>query len=132
MDYLALKLIHQSAVALSLSGFMIRGAACLSGAAWVKTRLAKTLPHIVDTVLLISALWLAWVLGATPANSPWLLAKILGLFVYIGLGIVALRAGLSKKVRASAWLAALGVAGWMVSVAITKMPMGCLRAWAQC
>ena len=39
---------------------------------------AKTLPHLVDTVLLLSALTLAWMLRLTPGNAPWLLAKIVG------------------------------------------------------
>ena len=124
MDYFVLKLIHQSAVALSLSGFFVRGAASLSGARWVNSRMAKTLPHVIDSVLLLSALMLAWVLGLTPLNSPWLAAKIVGLIVYVGLGVVALRPGRSWAVRATAWVAALTTAGWIVSVAMTKSALG--------
>ena len=124
MDYFAVKLVHQSAVALSLTGFFVRGGASLSGARWVNSRLAKTLPHIIDSMLLLSALVLAWMLRLTPMNSPWLLAKIVGLIVYVGLGVVALRPGHSAAVRATAWIAALATAGWIVSVAITKSAFG--------
>ena len=78
MDYFTVKLVHQVAVALSLTGFFVRGAASLAGAGWVQGRAAKTLPHLVDTVLLLSALTLAWMLRLTPGNAPWLLAKIVG------------------------------------------------------
>ena len=124
MDYFAIKTVHQTAAALSLAGFFARGLAGLLGASWIRGRLAKILPHLVDTVLLGSALWLAWTLRLTPATAPWLLAKIIGLLVYIGLGVLALRPGQPVGVRAVAWLAALATFGWIVSVAMTKNPWG--------
>lgn len=124
MDYFVVKTVHQGAVLLSISGFFARGMGSLLGAAWVQGRLAKSLPHGVDTVLLLSALWLAWTLRLTPADAPWLLAKIIGLLVYITLGMLALKPGRPWGLRAAAWLAALVTVGWMVSVAITKNPLG--------
>jgi len=126
MDYGALKAVHQAAVGLSITGFVARGFGSLRDAAWVRSGAAKTAPHIVDTVLLASAIALAWTLRLDPLHTPWLLAKIVGLVAYIGLGTVALRAGRPIAVRASAWVAALAVVGWIVSVAITKDPWGVL------
>jgi uncharacterized membrane protein SirB2 len=126
MDYFLVKTIHQAAVALSLTGFLARGAAGLAGAEWVRSRLAKTLPHLIDSVLLLSALTLAWMLRLTPGNAPWLLAKVIGLLIYIGLGVVALRPTFKTPVRAGAWVAALATAAWIVSVAVTKEPLGFL------
>ena len=126
MDYLAVKWVHQAAVVLSLTGFFVRGAASLGGARWVGRRAAKTLPHIVDSVLLLSAVVLAWMMRLDPGNAPWLLAKIIGLLIYIVLGVVALRPGRPRAVRAAAWLAALATAGWIVSVALTKNSLGFL------
>src|SRR6185295_20099020 len=126
MDYFTVKLVHQSAVALSIGGFFVRGAASLAGAHWVSGRAAKTLPHVVDSVLLISALTLAWMLRLGPGNAPWLLAKIVGLVAYVALGVVALRPGRSRAVRLSAWVGALVVVIWIVSVALTKDPLGFL------
>ena len=131
MDYAFVKLIHQGAVTLSLTGFFVRGAASLSGASWVQGRAAKTLPHIVDSVLLLSALTLAWMLRLNPGNAPWLLAKVIGLVVYVGFGVVALRPGRPRAVRAAAWVGALATALWIVSVAITKSPLGFVsHVWA--
>ena len=124
MEYTSLKAIHLAAVALSLTGFFARGLASLRGAAWVRGRLARTLPHIVDSVLLVSALSLAWSWRAVPGAAPWLTAKVIGVVIYIGFGVVALRPGRPVRVRAVAWVAALATFGWIVSVAITKSPFG--------
>jgi uncharacterized membrane protein SirB2 len=124
MDYVAIKALHQIAVTLSMAGFFARGLGSLAGAEWVRGRVARTVPHLVDTVLLMSALTLAWMLRLSPGAAPWLMAKIIGLLVYIGLGVVALRPGRSVRVRFAAWVAALLAFGWIVSVAITKSPYG--------
>ena len=124
MDYFTIKAIHQTAVVLSFTGFFARGIGALTGAAWVRSRAAKTWPHVIDSVLLLSALTLAWMIRLDPTSAPWLTAKIGGLVVYIGLGVVALRPGRSVPVRAAAWLAALATFGYIVSVAISKNPAG--------
>jgi uncharacterized membrane protein SirB2 len=124
MDYALIKAIHQTTAALSFAGFFARGLGSLAGAAWVQGRAAKTLPHVVDTVLLLSALALAWMLSVTPASAPWLMAKIVGLVAYIALGMVALRPALPVTMRAAAWVAALATFAYIVSVAVTKNPAG--------
>jgi uncharacterized membrane protein SirB2 len=85
---------------------------------------AKTLPHVLDTVLLISALMLAWALRLNPFEAPWLMAKILALVLYVALGVLALRPGRPPAIRLTAWVAALVVVGWITSVALTKSPWG--------
>ena len=129
MDYGVLKLIHQSAVTISFFGFCARGIGMLNDAGWLAHRATKTLPHVVDTVLIVSAIWLAWMLRLSPASTPWIAAKIVGLLVYIALGMVALRFGRAKSVRAGAFVAALVTFAYIVSVALTKDPRGFL-AWA--
>ena len=124
MDYYTVKSIHQTAVVLSFIGFAARGLGTLAGATWARGRLAKTLPHVVDSVLLLSAIGLAWQLQANPATTPWLLAKIIGLLVYIALGWVALRVGIDRPLRATAWVGALGTFCYIASVAISKNPAG--------
>jgi uncharacterized membrane protein SirB2 len=122
------KLVHQGSVVFSLAGFFVRGAAAIGGAAWPSGKVAKTLSQLVDTVLLLSALTLVWMLRLTPANAPWLMAKLVGLIAYVGLGILALRPGRPLRIRAAAWVAALCTVAWMVSVAITKSPLGFFSA----
>ena len=124
MDYAAIKAIHQTAVTLSITGFVARGVGSLAGAGWVRGRAARSLPHGVDSVLLLSAIALAWTLRLNPAATPWLMAKIVGLLAYIALGMVALRPALPLPLRAAAWVGALLTFGYIVSVAITKSPGG--------
>ena len=126
MDYALLKTVHQAAVVVSFAGFFVRGVGMLNDATWLRHRAVKTLPHVVDTILIVSAVWLAWILRLTPANAPWIGAKIIGLLVYIAVGMIALRFGRTKGVRASAWIGAMLVFGYIVSVAVTKDPRGFL------
>lgn len=130
MDYFTVKIVHQGAAALSFTGFFARGIGALASAAWVSGRAAKSLPHVVDSVLLLSALTLAWMLRLSPTAAPWLMAKIVALLVYIALGMIALKPGRPKPVRAAAWLGALATFGYIVSVAITKNPAGAFAALA--
>ena len=55
---------------------------------------------------------------------PWITAKLLALLLYIGLGMVALRFGRTQRVRVAAWVAALMVAAYIVSVALNKSALG--------
>jgi uncharacterized membrane protein SirB2 len=127
IDHATLKGLHQAAVLLSVTGFFVRGLGTFAAASWARGRVARTLPHAVDTVLLLSALALAWGLRLSPGNAPWLVAKIAGLLLYIGLGMLALRPGRPLAVRVAAWVAALLTFGWIVSVAMTRDPLGALH-----
>jgi len=133
MDYATLKLIHVSAVALSLLGFLIRGAAILRGATWVRRLPPRIIQHTVDSVLLLAALGMTWEAHLSPLHLPWLRAKLAGLILYVLLGSIALggsdRPGAARplRLRLVFWIAALSVFGYIVSVALTKDPRGWLR-----
>jgi uncharacterized membrane protein SirB2 len=122
--YALLKPLHVGAVALSGAGFLLRGLGMLVNAGWLQARPVRVLPHIVDTVLLASALGLAWTLRISPLAHPWLAAKIGGLLVYIALGMLALRPGRPKALRVAAWAGACLAFYYIVSVALTKSPLG--------
>jgi uncharacterized membrane protein SirB2 len=85
----------------------------------------RIVPHVVDTLLLASALWLAVQLGSL---ESWLLAKIAALLVYIGLGTLALKRSRTRRVREVALAAALATFAYIVSAAVTKSPLGFLAA----
>lgn len=121
MDYSLVKSVHLAAVALSIGGFALRGAGVLAGAAWARSRPARTLPHVNDTVLLVSAVALAWQLRANPLEQPWLAAKIVALLLYIAFGTIALKS-VSRRRSTAAFAAALLTFGYIVSVATSKSP----------
>ena len=118
-----LKVIHLTAVVASFALFFLRGIWLLRGSPVMRQRWMKIAPHSIDTVLLASAIALAWQLGVTPFNSPWLAAKIIALLVYIGLGMLAFRFARSRAQRLAAWLAAMLVFGYIVSAAVTHDPL---------
>jgi uncharacterized membrane protein SirB2 len=124
MEYATIKHLHMAAVAVSVLGFLVRGVAGLLGRPWVRRRMARTLPHVVDTVLLVSALTLVYMANLNPLHTPWVAAKIIGLLIYVGLGVVTLRPRVPLQWRATALLLALLTVAWMGSVAVTKQPWG--------
>jgi uncharacterized membrane protein SirB2 len=111
-------------VVLSLAGFGARGALMLVGSPLLAARFVRVAPHVVDTLLLASAAWLAWFLGQYPFVHGWLTAKVLGLLAYIVLGSIALKRGRTRGQRILAFAAALLAAAYVVSVALTRDPLG--------
>jgi len=120
--YALLKGVHVGAVVLSGAGFVLRYALPppepAPRSAWVRVA-----PHVVDVVLLASALALAWQLHANPLELPWLGAKLVGLVFYIVCGSIALK-GRTARGRAFAFVAAVACYAYIVSVALTKNPWG--------
>lgn len=123
MDYIALKSIHVASVILSLGGFLVRGLLMLMESPLLAARWLRIAPHVVDTVLLASALWLAATIRQYPFVHGWLTAKVLGLLVYIGFGTIALRRGRTRHIRATAFCVALAAAAYVVAVALTRSPV---------
>lgn len=122
--YLIVKQIHVACVVLSLGGFVTRGALMLAGSGLLHTRLVRIAPHVVDTVLLVSAIWLAWTLKQYPFVHGWLTAKVLGLIAYIGFGTMALKRGKTLRSRCLYFLLALLAAAYIIAVALTRDPAG--------
>ncbi|MFA6121123.1 MAG: SirB2 family protein [Sideroxydans sp.] len=118
-----LKLIHITCVVLSFSLFFMRGIWLMRGSSIMQQRWVKIAPHSIDTILLTSAILLAWQLGYSPSNSPWLAAKIVALLLYIALGMLAFRFAKTNGVRLAAWLAALLTFAYIVATAITHDPL---------
>jgi uncharacterized membrane protein SirB2 len=121
--YLPLRSAHMTCAALSILGFVIRYIWMLRESALLQKRAVKIVPHIVDTLLLLSAIGLVGVLGFGP-NAAWLSAKIVGLIAYIVLGTLALKRGRTKTARAVFGLLAIIVFAFVASVARTHNPLG--------
>lgn len=122
LSFEAVKQVHVACALLSGGGFFARGILMMRESTLLKMRLLKIAPHVVDTVLLVTAIILASQWGWSALEMPWLLTKIGALLLYIFLGVVALRRGRTKQARILAWFAAMGVFVYIVVVAITKSP----------
>lgn len=119
MEYLWVKHLHVTCVALSISLFALRGTFELASRPWRQWRLLRVAPHLVDTLLLGSALWLAWRIGQYPFVDAWLTAKVLALVAYILLGMRALGRSTPQAQRLPYFVAALLSVGYIVGVALT-------------
>lgn len=118
-----LKDSHILFVACSYLLFCLRGIWSLNGAAVMRQRWVGIVPHVVDTLLIVTALALAYGLRQYPFVDAWLTAKVIGLLVYIALGFVALRQSVRKHIRVVFWLAAQAVFAYIVLVAVTRNPV---------
>ena len=118
------KTVHVICVVLSFTGFFVRGIWMLNDSTKLRQTWVKILPQFVDTLLLASAIVLAVQLRFSPLEQPWLMVKIVALLVYIGIGLVALKLGCSKRIRLFAWLLGLVTFTYIVSVALSKSALG--------
>ncbi len=123
MSYVLLKMIHVGSIIISYLLFFLRGIWLMQDSEKLRQRWVKILPHIVDTILLTSAITLAIVIQQSPFSDSWLTAKVIGLLVYIGLGMIAMRFGKTRQKRIVAWIAAQCVFIYIVLVALTKSPV---------
>ncbi len=122
MSFLLLKSIHISSVVGSYVLFFLRGIWNLNGSPIMSQRWIKIVPHVVDTLLIVSAITLAISIHQYPSVDAWLTAKVIGLLLYIVLGFVAFRYGRSKNIRLSAWIMAQLAFTYIVLVAISHNP----------
>lgn len=123
MSYALLKMIHVSSIVVSYLLFFLRGVWLMQDSAKLQQRWVKILPHVVDTILLTSAVALAMIIQQSPFSDSWLTAKVIGLLLYISLGMIAMRFGKTRKARIIAWITAQCVFIYIVLVALTKSPV---------
>ncbi len=119
----SVKILHLASVLLSYTLFFLRGIWVLRASPVMRQRWVKIAPHIIDTVLLGSAITLAVLLDISPFAAPWLLAKIIALLLYIVLGSIAIKRGKTRRVKLVAWLAAQAVFFYIVLTALAHDPI---------
>ena len=118
--YTLIKHVHQGSAIVSVALFILRGIWMMAGSGMLKRTWVRIVPHVIDTVLLISALLLAWIIAQYPFVHGWITAKVVGLVIYIALGMIALKRGRTMGIRVVAWIGALMVFAYIMLVAVTK------------
>ena len=119
--YLIVKHAHMGLAYLTVLSFAGRGILMMHGSPWLTHKLARVAPHVIDTLLLACGVALVLLGGWPVLESPWLLAKLGALLVYVGLGTVALKRGKTQGVRIAAFYTALLTVLYIIAVAKTKM-----------
>jgi uncharacterized membrane protein SirB2 len=120
MNYFLIKHIHMTAAGLSLLFFIIRAYWSVTGSGLLQNKLVKTAPHIIDTVLLVAGIILAAMIGP---EQPWILAKIVLLLAYIGVGTIAIKRGRTPVQRAVAAVVAVAIFLYIVGIALAHNPL---------
>jgi uncharacterized membrane protein SirB2 len=126
--YPVLRSAHLACAILTITLFVLRGGLMLAESPWQRNVVLRYLPHVVDTVLLTTALMLTTVIHQYPFAAGWLTTKVVLLVLYIVLGSIALKRGRTKRARVAAFIAALATVGFLVTVALARHPLGML-AW---
>ncbi|CAI0821173.1 SirB2 family protein [Serratia ficaria] len=123
--YTALKHFHLLTVAISITLFVLRFFWQWRQSAMMSRRWVKIAPHLNDTLLFVSGIALVATFGFYPllGMDSWLTEKLFGVIIYILLGYAALgKKTKSQKLRALAFVLALGCLYLIIKLATTKIP----------
>ncbi|MGB7799894.1 invasion regulator SirB2 [Buttiauxella sp.] len=124
--YFALKHLHILTVFISVSLFVLRYWWQYRDSAMSNKRWVRIVPHVNDTVLLVSGAALVMITHFYPFSpqGAWLTEKLFGVIIYIVLGFIVLgKRPRSQQVRLSAFLLALVVLYIIIKLATTKIPL---------
>lgn len=119
-----IKTLHITTVTISILLFISRGVWIYVLKKQLAAKWIRILPHINDTILLLTGITLAIQIQQYPFIHHWLTVKIICLLAYIMLGMIAMKWGVNKTKGFIAWLSAIAIFGFMVSVAISKNSAG--------
>lgn len=125
MSYAVLKIVHVASVVLSFAIFAVRGGNALSGQSGQQGKLGRIVPHVVYTILLVSALGMVFITRQYPFVAAWPTVKLLGLVAFVVFGVFAFKGSQARK----ATFFALGLLAFIftASVALTHDPRGLLK-----
>lgn len=79
--------------------FLIRATWAFQGSSLLQKKAVKILPHIIDTLLLLTAIGLMIQLSQYPFVHGWVTGKLLGLIAYIGFATFAIKRAKDNRQR---------------------------------
>lgn len=115
-----LKMLHIALAYLTVAGFLLRALWVFLDSPMRQQKWVRIAPHVIDTLLLVVGVTLAFQLGISPVTG-WLGAKLAGLIAYIGFGVLTLRAH-SAGLRVLGLAGALCSVGYIFAVALSRNP----------
>lgn len=121
--YAAFKHIHMNLALITLLFFLVRAFWAFQGSAMLQKKWVRICPHIIDTLLLLSAIGLVAQIHAYSGFHLWLTAKILGLIAYIVFATITLKKAKNTQQRALFLFLTLLSFGYVIAVAFSKNPL---------
>ena len=111
-----IKIFHLTFILLSLISFVGRVVLSETHPALLKQKALKIGPHVINSLLLLSGITLVFQGGWLSADYGWIVAKIIALLGYIGLGMVVMYSRGSTR-----WLAFVGAMACFVYIGIVAV-----------
>lgn len=111
--------LHVAAVVISLALFSFRFALTIKGSSILQQKWLKITPHVVDTVLLGTAIWLL-TLSSMVEVDGWVASKVIGVILYIVSGFFALKWAKTNRSRIIGFVCAVIWLMLTASVAFSK------------
>jgi uncharacterized membrane protein SirB2 len=113
-----IKILHLTFILLSISSFVGRLYLAEKRPEMLEQKWIKIGPHIVNTFLLITGFTLVFQGSWLAGEYGWIVAKIIALLGYIGLGMVAIKS--QGGLRWKAFTGALACFMYIAIVAVSK------------
>lgn len=121
--YEIVKHTHLTAIALSVLLFLLRFVLNALQSPMLQKKWLKILPHIVDTLLLVSAVALCIMLQQYPFVDAWVTEKLMALVMYIFMVTLALKLGRNGFMRGIGLVGAISWIAYAGMVAVNKQPI---------
>ena len=121
--YMMIKHLHMTAVALSVFLFIIRFYWSLADSSMMQKKWVKITPHIVDTLLLATAIALCVLITQYPFVNDWLTQKVIGVVLYILAGLWVLKWAKSNLEKWLGFVGAIAIIGLVAKMAVSKQPL---------
>jgi uncharacterized membrane protein SirB2 len=121
--YEMVKHLHLTTIVLSVVLFLFRFVLNILQSPMLQKRWLKILPHIVDTLLLVSAATLCLLLKQYPLVDAWVTEKLIALVMYVFMVTLALKLGHNSFMRGMGLLGALSWITYAGMVALSKQPI---------
>lgn len=122
MSYTTVLTVHLVTAGASLAGFVVRGVWMWRGSRLLRHRVTRVAPHVNDTVLFITGIWLASKLGYWPL-PVWLICKLVAVLLYIMAGSMGLHYGGTPRRQKLFFCVALALFAYIVALAYLKQPL---------
>ena len=117
MDPYVLAKAHSGIAILVVLFYIIRGGLMLASSARLNSVVLKAVNHTLVLILILLGLYTAHLKGI-PFSNSFIITKIVCLLVFVILGGVALKQGLTKTVASALWL--IGLAAFAYAYLLGK------------
>jgi len=121
--YELVKYTHLTTIVLSVVLFLLRFVLNTMQSVTLQRKWLKVVPHIVDTLLLVSAATLCVMLKQYPFVDAWVTEKLIALVMYVFMVTLALKLGHTGFMRGIGLIGALSWIAYAGMVAVSKQPI---------